>query len=318
MTTAASEISKAARLLKDGGLVALPTETVYGLAADATNDRAVARIFEAKGRPSFNPLIVHVRDMTHAETFVDLPRLARKLADAFWPGPLTLVLPRKPDSAISHLVSAGLDTLAVRAPAHDLARAVLTESGLALAAPSANRSGTISPTTAAHVATSLGERVDSILDGGPCRVGVESTIVKIDDEALYLLRPGGIAREEIERVAGRPFTASINSKIEAPGMMTSHYAPGARLRLNVEAPDANEAYLGFGAHDRADHALNLSPAGDLVEAAANLFGYLRQLDALCADMKLVGIAVAPVAATGLGEAINDRLTRAAAPKTPKD
>ena len=318
MTAAASDISKAARLLKDGGLVALPTETVYGLAADATNDRAVARIFEAKGRPSFNPLIVHVRDIAHATEFADFCELANRLADAFWPGPLTLVLPRKPESAISHLVSAGLDTLAVRSPAHDVARAVLMESGLALAAPSANRSGAISPTTAGHVATSLGARADFILDGGPSRVGVESTIIKVDGDKLYLLRPGGITRGQIERVSGEAIAAPTDAKIEAPGMMASHYAPGAPLRLNVEAPRNNEAYLGFGDHDRAENALNLSLAGETVEAAANLFAYLRLLDTLCAEKNLAGIAAAPIPATGLGDAINDRLLRAAAPKTPQN
>lgn len=294
----------------------MPTETVYGLAADATNDKAVAGIFEAKGRPSFNPLIAHVDGVEMAQRLATFSPLAENLAAAFWPGPLTLVLPRKNDAGVSLLVSAGLDTLALRAPAGPIAQALIRKTGRPLAAPSANRSGSISPTTAAHVADSLGDRVALILDGGPCRVGVESTIVKIDGDRAILLRPGGVARDAIEDVIGRKLEAASPGKVEAPGMLESHYAPKARLRLNVEAPAPDEAYLGFGAYDGkgAGKALNLSERGDVTEAATNLFSSLRALDAICAERRLRGIAVAPIPETGLGEAINDRLRRAAAPR----
>ncbi len=309
----ARAIKRAAALILAGDLVAIPTETVYGLAADATNDKAVARIFEAKGRPAFNPLIVHVADMPMARRLVEITPLAEKLATAFWPGPLTLVLRRKEGSSLSLLASAGLDTLAVRAPGSVLAQALIKECGRPLAAPSANRSGSISPTTAAHVGDSLGDRVPLILDGGPCRVGVESTIVKIEGDRAVLLRPGGVARAEIERVIGKRVEAPASIAIEAPGMMQSHYAPKARLRLNATAPMAGEAFLGFGeVSANVPFALNLSANADPVEAAANLFAHLRALDALCADQNLQGIAAAPIPNEGLGEAINDRLARAAA------
>ena len=289
----------------------MPTETVYGLAADATNDRAVAKIYEAKGRPSFNPLIVHVADLAMAQRLAETPPLAEKLAARFWPGPLTLALPRKTGSSVSHLVTAGLDTIALRAPAHAVAQALLAASGRPLAAPSANPSGTVSPTRAAHVREGLGCKVDFILDGGPCVVGVESSIVKVDGERAIMLRPGGVPREDLERVTGKALEAPSHS-IEAPGMLASHYAPRARLRLDAARPAADEAYLAFGPQDD-DHpnSFNLSPVGDIIEAAANLFAHLRALDALCADRKLAGIAVAPVPESGLGEAINDRLRRAA-------
>lgn len=306
-------VERANDLILAGDLVAIPTETVYGLAADATNDKAVARIFEAKGRPAFNPLIVHVADIPMARRFVEFTPLAEKLATAFWPGPLTLVLRRKKDSSVSLLASAGLDTLAVRAPNNFLAQALLKRSGRPLAAPSANISGSISPTTAAHVRDSLGDRVPFILDGGPCRVGVESTIVKVEGDRALLLRPGGVPRGEIERVIGKALETPEPTVIEAPGMMQSHYAPKARLRLNATAPMAGEAFLGFGEISaNGPFALNLSEKGDPVEAAANLFAHLRALDALCTDQNLKGIAAAPIPKDDLGEAINDRLARAAA------
>ena len=301
------DIHDAAAIIRAGGLVAMPTETVYGLAADATDDKAVARIFEAKGRPQFNPLIIHVASIDMAKLHVEVSPLAEKLMRAFWPGPLTLVLPRRKDSGVSLLVSAGLDTIAVRMPKHDLA-------GRPLAAPSANRSGTISPTRAAHVKESLGGGVDMILDGGPSPVGVESTIVKIDGDAVTLLRPGGIAREAVERVTGKPLL-SARGKIEAPGMMASHYAPDAKLRLNARDQKPGEAFLGYaGLNGEGPAALNLSARGDLTEAAANLFAHLRALDRIAKERGLKAIAVAPVPMEGLGEAINDRLARAAAPR----
>lgn len=309
-------IERAASQILAGELVAIPTETVYGLAADATSDRAVAKVFEAKGRPAFNPLIIHVTGLEMARRYAAFSPLAEKLAAAFWPGPLTLVLPRKKDSGLSLLVSAGLDAIALRAPNSVIARQLIEMCDRPLAAPSANRSGSISPTTAEHVRDSLGDRIRFILDGGPCRVGVESTIVKIDGDRAILLRPGGTPRDEIERLIGKTLEAPAGGKVEAPGMMASHYAPSAPLRLNAEAPRESEAFLGFGAVAASgDAALNLSEKGDLVEAAANLFSHLRRLDALCAEKKLSGIAAAPIPMEGLGEAINDRLARAAAPKT---
>lgn len=310
-------IDEAARLIKRTGIVAMPTETVYGLAADATNDESVARIFEAKGRPQFNPLIAHVADLAMARRYAEISSLAEKLADAFWPGPLTLVLPRRSDCKLSLLVSAGLNTVALRAPNHPAAQALIAAVGRPLAAPSANRSGSISSTTAEHVRQSLGNAVDMILDAGPCSVGVESTIVKIDGDEAVLLRPGGIARKQIEDCIGAPLkTAAQTHRPEAPGMLTSHYAPSVSVRLNASAPKEDEAFLGFGdAAADQPHSLNLSPKGDLREAAANLFAYLRKLDEICAAHSLSGIAAGAIPSEGLGEAINDRLTRAAAPRT---
>lgn len=309
-----NDISGAARIIKNGGLVAMPTETVYGLAADATNETAVARIFEAKGRPQFNPLIIHVSGLDMARTYVETPPLAQKLMAEFWPGPLTLVLPRKQDSNLSLLVSAGLDTVGVRMPRHELAQALISAVDRPLAAPSANRSGTISPTRAEHVKESLGERIDMILDGGPCPIGVESSIVKIDGDAATLLRPGGVARDEIERALGQTLS-SAHGKIEAPGMMTSHYAPSAMMRLNASDPAPGEVYIGFGkVTGHGATALNLSETSDLTEAAANLFAYLRKADHFTKTHGLKTIAVAPIPMQGLGEAINDRLARAAAPR----
>jgi L-threonylcarbamoyladenylate synthase len=307
-------LARAAAAILAGELVAIPTETVYGLAADATNDRASARIFDAKGRPRFNPLIVHVADLDMARRIVDVSPLAERLARAFWPGPLTLVLPRTPDSPISQLVGAGLDTLAVRAPRCALAQDLIRRAGRPLAAPSANRSGALSPTRAEHVRDSLGAAAPLILDGGRCAVGIESTIVKIDGEEATLLRPGAIARRDIERTIGRPIKSGAE-RVEAPGMLQSHYAPRAPLRLDAAAARPDEAFLGFGAAaGSGPAALNLSPKGDLVEAAANLFAHLCALDALCAAQGRAAIAVAPIPDEGLGEAINDRLRRAAAPR----
>ncbi|MDH3667295.1 MAG: L-threonylcarbamoyladenylate synthase [Paracoccaceae bacterium] len=308
----AAGVARAAELLRAGRLVAFPTETVYGLGADARNGRAVAGIFEAKGRPRFNPLIVHVSDSAAAERLVDLPEGALELARAFWPGPLTLVAPMKPGSGIADLVTAGLPTLAVRVPAHPLAQRVLAAFGGPVAAPSANPSGQVSPTTADHVLGALRGRIDAILDGGPCPVGLESTIIGFDGGAPVLLRPGGVAVEHIEAMLGCAVRSEPGEGISAPGQLASHYAPAARLRLNAVSPVPGEAWLGFGPDPAGIEgpALNLSPTGDLAEAAANLFAYLRALDA---EQPQDGIiATAPVPDHGLGRAINDRLARAAA------
>ena len=311
MKADAEGIAAAARCLGQGGLVAFPTETVYGLGADAGNGEAIARLYAAKGRPAFNPLIAHVADVAAARGIGRFDAAAEKLAAAFWPGPLTLVLPKQPDCTIADLALAGLDTVAVRVPAHPIARALLAAFGGAVVAPSANRSGHVSPTSAQHVLADLRGRIDMVIDGGPCAVGVESTIVACLGEPA-LLRPGGVARADIERMLGGTLaTAEIvdDDAPLAPGMLASHYAPKARLRLNADTARTGEALLGFGAAPGA--TLNLSPRGDLVEAAANLFSHLRALDAGGAK----AIAVMTVPHEGLGEAINDRLARAAAPKT---
>ncbi len=302
-------LAEAGALLRTGRLVAFPTETVYGLGADATDDAAVASIFEAKGRPRFNPLIVHVPDLAAVVPLAVLDDRARALAAAFWPGPLTLVLPRRADCRLSLLVSAGLDSVAVRVPAHPVAHALLWAAGRPVAAPSANRSGSISPTRAAHVAESLGERVALIVDGGACTVGVESTVVDLTGPQPAVLRPGGITREQVEAVIG-PVTESAGDPDapKSPGQLLSHYAPDRPVRLNASERRPGEALLGFGGTATAD--LDLSAAGDLTEAAANLFAHLRALD----RAPFTGIAVAPVPDHGLGHAINDRLRRAAAPR----
>ena len=309
METACAELSA-------GHPVAVPTETVYGLAADATNPAAITAIYETKGRPRFNPLICHMADLAMAERHAVFDPLSRKLAERFWPGPLTLVLPLKGDSAIHPLATAGLDTVGVRVP-KGFASRLIAEFGKPLAAPSANPSGRVSPTSADHVAQDLGERISLILDGGHCGVGVESTIVKVEDGAIRLLRPGGIAAEEIEAATGltvaRPEKAG--AAIEAPGMLASHYAPNAPIRLEASSIEPGEALLAFGTdkitgEGNALFVLNLSPTGDLAEAAANLFDYMKKADAAGAT----GIAVASIPDTGLGEAINDRLSRAAAPR----
>jgi L-threonylcarbamoyladenylate synthase len=298
-------IAEAARLLAGGRLVAFPTETVYGLGADATHGEAVAAIFAAKGRPRFNPLIVHVADIGAARQQGVFNPLAEKLAAAFWPGPLTLVLPRRADASVSLLVSAGLDSVALRVPSHPLAQALLAAVQRPLAAPSANASGRITATSAAHVAQELGNRVDLILDGGATPLGLESTVIGFDGTQAVLLRPGAIAREEIEAITGK--LAAAGDAIQSPGQLESHYAPNARLRLNAAKIEPGEALLGFG--DVMDAWLNLSPAGNLAEAAANLFSMLRDM-----DDQVGAIAVSPIPEKGLGEAINDRLRRAAAPR----
>jgi len=302
----AAAIAHAARLLRRGGLVAFPTETVYGLGADACNGQAVAGIFAAKGRPRFNPLIVHVADLTEAERHAVFSDTAHKLAQKFWPGALTLILPRRADTLLSELVSAGLDTVALRVPAHPIAKALLLEAGVPIAAPSANLSGKVSATTAAHVADGLRDRLDFILDGGPTPLGLESTVIGFEKGTPVLLRPGALAREEIEAIIGP--LAKAGPAIRSPGQLETHYAPNATLRLNIRDPNKEDVVLGFGASPLA--TLNLSPAGDLREAAANLFAMLRALDQYGKP-----IAVMPIPEIGLGEAINDRLRRAAAPRT---
>ena len=311
-------ISRARDILDHGGLVATPTETVYGLCADAKNDEAVAKIYTAKGRPSFNPLIAHVSDMEMAHSLVDLSPMAQKLAAAFWPGPLTIVAPGRDTAQISPLARAGLSTLAVRLPAHPIMRALISSLGRALVAPSANRSGSLSPTTAEAVMEGLGAHIDAIIDAGPCEVGVESTIIKVAADQVTLLRPGGVSREQIETLTGSALSAPEKAKIEAPGMLASHYAPRAPLRLNREHAAPGEAFLDFAGSiadtDQPAAYLDLSPSGNLAEAATNLFSYLRQLDILCQRDNLRGIAAAPIPGDAIGEAINDRLARAAAPR----
>ncbi len=319
-TSAAGAAPAAARCLEGGGLVAFPTETVYGLGADATNARAVARLYEAKGRPSFNPLIAHVSDLAAARRIADFDDRSLRLAEAFWPGPLTLVLTKAGGCPVSDLATAGLETIAVRVPAHPVAQEILRAFGKPIVAPSANISGHVSPTTAEHVFGDLQGRIDIIVDGGPVSVGVESTIVGCFGTPM-LLRPGGLPREDIERVLGEklarlPEDAGANEAHPlAPGMLASHYAPHTPVRLNARDLHAGEALLAFGARalPGADKArvMNLSEAGDLVEAAANLFGYLRALDAGGSG----AIAVMPIPDDGLGEAINDRLRRAAVPRS---
>jgi L-threonylcarbamoyladenylate synthase len=303
-------IAQAADLLRKGGLVAFPTETVYGLGGDARSDRAVARIFGAKGRPHFNPLIVHLPDAAAARGLAVFDARADALAARFWPGPLTLVLPLRAGSGLSGLVTAGLPTVALRVPAHPVARALLQVFGGPLAAPSANPSGRVSPTRAAHVIEGLGGRIDAVIDGGACAVGVESTIVGLDG-AARLLRPGGVPVEALETALGLPLLLPEAGKITAPGQLAAHYAPGALVRLEAVAARPNEVWIGFGPQS-AGAALSLSRAGDLVEAAARLFHTLREADRLAGPGG--AIAVAPVPETGLGRAINDRLRRAAAPR----
>lgn len=285
---------------------------MYGLGADATQDRAVARIFEAKGRPSFNPLIVHGPEAAALRPLVQWNQIAETVAAAFWPGPLTLVLPRSANCPVSPLASAGLETLAVRVPAHPVAKALLQAAGVPVAAPSANRSNAISPTEAAHVAASLGDRVDVILDGGPCAVGLESTVVDLSSGTPLLLREGGLPREYLLPLLPDLASARTKSEIRSPGMLAKHYAPDCPVRLNAASLRPGEALLAFGpdvpAAQHAPLVLNLSPSADLTEAAANLFRYLHALNAA----KPSRIAVMPIPETGLGRAINDRLRRAAA------
>jgi L-threonylcarbamoyladenylate synthase len=303
-------IEDAARLLRDGELVAFPTETVYGLGAHARDDHAVARVFAAKGRPSFNPLIVHVSDLHHAEQLAEFTAAAHDLAASFWPGPLTLVLRHRKENGISALASAGLSTIALRVPSHPIARRLLEVSGIPIAAPSANKSGRLSPTTPAHVASEFGDEVAMILAGGRSQVGLESTVIDMTGNEPLLLRSGGITREEIEAVIGTLGDANALETIRAPGMLAKHYAPAQSLRMNATILNEGEAYLGFGPDSFTGHnaamQLNLSEAGDLTEAAANLFAMLHELD----RPDHAGIAVAPIPESGLGVAINDRLRRA--------
>jgi L-threonylcarbamoyladenylate synthase len=312
-----ASVATAARCLANGGLVAFPTETVYGLGADATNPAAIARLYQAKGRPAFNPLIAHVGDLRDARRIARFDATATLLAEALWPGPLTLVLPKTENCAVADLATAGLNTIAVRVPVHPVARAILRAFGGPVVAPSANLSGHVSPTTAAHVQSDLAGRIDLIVDGGAVEVGVESTIVGCFDVPV-LLRPGGLPRGEIERVLGRTLLqppadpVSNSGQPLAPGMLASHYAPRTQVRLDADRVEAGEVLLAFGPDllpggDAAIAVMNLSVRDDLTEAAANLFGYLRALDAKGAR----AIAVMPVPHHGLGEAINDRLRRAA-------
>lgn len=307
----AAGLARAANLLRAGGLVAFPTETVYGLGADARQPEAVARIFEAKGRPRFNPLIVHVASLAMAEEIAVFSPQARALAGAFWPGPLTLVLPLHPEAGISDLVTAGLDTVALRLPAHPLAQALLAAFGGPLAAPSANPSGKVSPTEAEHVLEGLGGRIAAVLEGSACTVGVESTILSLDPPRL--LRPGGLPAEALEAALGEALASGGSASApNAPGQLASHYAPGATVRLNAGGKHTGEVLIGFGATPEAD--LTLSAGADLVEAAARLFATLRLADRLATARGASAIAVAPIPEHGLGRAINDRLRRASAPR----
>jgi L-threonylcarbamoyladenylate synthase len=305
-------IDRAANAVADGEIVAFPTETVYGLGANALDAAAVAKVFAAKERPSFNPLIVHVLSAKQAEDYAEVNDTARRLMRAFGPGPLSLVLPRRKDCAIADLVSAGLDTIALRVPSHPVARALLEAAKLPIAAPSANRSGRVSPTTAAHVEAELGHLPAMILDGGPSTLGLESTVLGIEDEDVTLLRLGALPREEIEKVLGRKLAKpEPDSRVMSPGQLAVHYAPATPLRLGASKPHQGEAFLAFGPDAPAltGPAINLSRRGDLVEAAANFFAALRTLDAAGAE----AIAVMPIPDHGLGEAINDRLKRARIP-----
>ena len=304
-------IEQGGKLLREGRLIAFPTETVYGLGANALDEDAVAAIFAAKERPRFNPLIVHVRDFEAARELVQFNGTATALAEAFWPGGLTLVLPRREPCPLALLVSGGLSTAAIRAPAHPIARSLVEAAGVPIAAPSANRAGRISPTSAADAADELQGRVDLILDGGPCPLGIESTVIGFDGENPILLRPGAIPRDDIEDLIGRLLDPD-GAVVQASGMMASHYAPRARLRLNAKMVEAGEALLAFGSEPLAGARIvrNLSASGNLREAAANLFSMLRLLDKTGAET----IAVMPIPVSGLGEAINDRLARASAPR----
>jgi L-threonylcarbamoyladenylate synthase len=308
-------IAEAARYLRQGGLVAFPTETVYGLGADATNDLAVAALFSAKGRPTFNPLIVHVPNLTVAERFAVFDDRARELTRQFWPGPLTLVVPKREGAPISELATAGLGTVAMRCPAHPVALRLIAEARTPLAAPSANKSGRVSPTTAAHVAADFGDTIEFVLDGGPTEVGLESTILDLSNATPRLLRPGVATREEIEAAVGTSVHVdgvTDPARPTAPGQLASHYAPRAAVRLAASDVRADEALLAFGPAtlQSAVATINLSTTGDLIEAAAHLFAALRTLDASGAK----SIAVMPIPDTGIGRAINDRLVRAAAPR----
>ena len=321
-TATHEHIAEAAEILKNGGLVGMPTETVYGLAANALDGKAVAKIFEAKGRPAFNPLIIHVSDMRHAQEYGEMSEYAQILANAFWPGPLTLIVPRKKDSGISDLATAGLDTVALREPAHPVAQGLIKTSGLPIAAPSANKSGSLSPTTPAHVHDSLGDAVDMILAAGACTVGLESTVLDVSGAVPVILRPGAITAEQIGELLGMEIAIAEaeNEAPKSPGMLLKHYAPNTPLRLNAIDLEEGEALLAFGSDKfmgiknggRAaglpdEMRRNLSEEQDLQEAAANLFSMLKELDQSGATT----IAVMAIPQTGIGVAINDRLSRAA-------
>ena len=315
-TVSASSIDEAVTLLSGGDCVAIPTETVYGLAADATNGEAVAKIFEIKGRPSFNPLISHFDSLLMVQDYVDLPETAQSLASAFWPGPMTLILPRRENCRISDVTTAGLETIAVRIPAHPTARKIITAAGVPLAAPSANASGEVSPTSASHVADSLGDKVKLIIADGSCPVGLESTVIDCTGEKAVILRPGAITAEDCREVLGYDVVTDLGetSTPKSPGQLLKHYAPATPVRLKAYDVHANEALLAFGSTKfmpvsrLADtHIINLSENGDLYEAASNLFSSLRKLDKLGAS----AIAVMDIPQTGIGIAINDRLKRAA-------
>jgi L-threonylcarbamoyladenylate synthase len=308
-------IEQAAGLLAEGRLVAFPTETVYGLGADATNDTAVAAVFEAKGRPQFNPLIIHVTDADMAARYVRVPAMAGHLMDAFWPGGLSLVMPRLEPCPVSLLAGAGLDTLAVRCPSHRVAQTLIAALGKPVAAPSANLSGAVSPTRASHVAQSLGDAVAMILDGGSSEAGIESTVIDVCGDQPVILRPGAITQEEIEAVIGTVMTVvdGNEGKRRSPGMLERHYAPNCPLRMNATAVQTGETLLGFG-ENAPPNSLNLSRTGNLREAAANLFAMLRDLE----TFQATAIAVMPIPESGLGRAINDRLRRAAVSSAPQD
>jgi L-threonylcarbamoyladenylate synthase len=298
-------VAASAVALQAGGLVAFPTETVYGLGADARSDLAVAKLYAAKGRPSFNPLIVHVATLEQARRVAQFDARAEELATIFWPGPLTFVLPRRAEAGISPLVSAGLPSVAIRLPAHALARQLIERAGIPIAAPSANKSGKLSPTTPAHVSAAFGEEVDYLLAGGKTSAGLESTVLDLTEDTPVLLRPGSILQEEIEEVIGVLQTHAGNGAIKSPGLLEKHYAPRAKLRINAMQPGEGEAYICFGPQ-LGNVLYNLSEAGDLTEAAANLFSLLHEID----RKGYSGIAIAPIPETGLGIAINDRLRRA--------
>ncbi|MCJ2179921.1 L-threonylcarbamoyladenylate synthase [Novosphingobium album (ex Hu et al. 2023)] len=302
----AAGIAEAARLLREGGLVAVPTETVYGLAARADRDESVAAIYQAKGRPSFNPLIVHVASVEAAQELASFDACALRLAEVFWPGALTLVLPLQPGAPVAAAVTAGLSTIALRCPAHPVMRAIIAEAGLPLAAPSANRSGGVSPTGAGHVLSSLGDRIDAVVDGGACEAGLESTIVALRADGRWqVLRPGPIPELAISAVLGTVSDAVTSQAIEAPGQLISHYAPGKPVRLDAATADEDEFHIGFG---EVAGDVTLSASGDLIEAAARLYALLHE----GAASNRPRIAIAPIPVHGVGEAINDRLKRAAA------
>lgn len=312
-------LKEAGKAIRRGELVAFPTETVYGLGADATNDDAVNAIYKAKGRPSHNPLIVHITTLEQAYKYGEFDDRAKKLAAKFWPGPMSLIVKRSHNCPLSPIVSAGGKTVALRMPAHPISRQLLEAANVPVAAPSANASGGISPTLPDHVKQSLGDKIFMLIDGGACLVGVESSVISVlPNEPVRILRPGSIDATQLSNILGEPVkTAQISKSADethiSPGLMSSHYAPNVKLRMNIKTPNKTEAYLAFGTNNYGNHSLNLSPTADLNEAAQNLFAMLHTLDAHCIEHKCT-ISVAPIPNTGIGIAINDRLTRAAAPK----